>query len=78
MNVGETEEIVVKGKTLTIKKLAAGQEIGSSAPTYKVVDGPIPIAGYWYSERGARRGIRRRYRRHLERKALSEGVTGNK
>ncbi len=68
MKVGETEENTVMGKTWTIKKLAAGEEIGSSAPTYKVVGGPIPVAGYWYRLRGARRAIRRQYRRHLERR----------
>ena len=68
MKVGETEEIMVIGKKWTIMKLAAGEEIGSSAPTYKVVDGPIPVAGYWYRKRGARRGIRRQYKRRLKRK----------
>jgi len=68
MKVGETEEIMVMGKKWTIRKLAAGEEIGSSAPTYKVVDGPIPVAGYWYRKRGTRRGIRRQYKRHLKRK----------
>jgi hypothetical protein len=68
MKVGEIEEITVMGKTWKIKKLAAGEEIGSSAPTYKVVGGPIPVAGYWYRLRGARRGIRRQYRLHLKRR----------
>jgi len=68
MKVGETEEIEVMGKIWTIKMLAAGEEIGSSAPTYKVVDGPIHIAGYWYRKRGARRAIRRQYKQHLQRK----------
>jgi len=68
MKVRETEEIMVMGKTWTIRKLAAGEEIGSSAPTFKVVGGPIHIAGYWYRKRGARRGIRRQYKQHLERK----------
>ena len=68
MKAGEKEKITVMGKTWTIKKLAAGEEIGSSAPTFKVVDGPIPIAGYWYRKRGARRGIRRQYRQHLKRR----------
>jgi len=64
----DTEEIVIMGKTWTIRKLAAGEEIGSSAPTFKVVGGPIPVAGYWYRKRGARRGIRRQYKQHLKRK----------
>jgi len=67
VKVGDTDQITVMGKTWTVKKLAAGEEIGSSAPTFKVVDGPIPVAGYWYRLRGARRGIRRQYGRHLER-----------
>ena len=68
MREGDTEEIVIRGKTWTIRKLAAGEEIGSSAPTFKVVGGPIPVAGYWYRKRGARRGIRRQYKQHLKRK----------
>ncbi len=68
MKAGEKEKITVMGKTWTIKKLAAGEEIGSSAPTFKVVDGPIPIAGYWYRKHGARRGIRRQYSQHLKRR----------
>ncbi len=67
MKVGETKKVTVMGKTWTVRKLAAGEEIGSSAPTYEVVDGPIPVAGYWYRLRGARRGIRRQYRQHLKR-----------
>jgi len=65
---GDTKEVEVCGKTWTIKMLDKGEEIGSSRPTFKVIDGPIKIVGYWYRESAAKKNIKKQYRRYLRNK----------
>jgi hypothetical protein len=59
--------VVVMRKKWVIKEVPPNTEIGSDETTYKVVSGPIEIAGYWFSVKAAKRNIRRQYRQHLER-----------
>lgn len=60
--------ITVMRKEWTIKTMAPGEEIASETPTFKVIDGPIPIAGYWYTVKGAKNAIRRKWKHHLDTK----------
>ena len=60
--------ITVMRKEWTIKTLAPGEEIASDKPTFKVIDGPIPVVGYWYTVKGAKNAIRRKWKHHLDAK----------
>jgi len=58
--------VVVMGKRWTIREVPPNTEIGSDEATFKVVGGPIEIAGYWFSVKATKRHIKRQYKQHLE------------